>query len=396
MIWQPHRRPVVHAALAFTLLVPALASAQEPAAIITGRYVAPDGTLQPGAAILLSGGKIQSIVPADSYDKETNVVRHPNAVLCPGLIDVRSQIGASENLIETTNAIDPGASAIDSLDRHHRDFRAALRAGITTVMLTPSPNNLISGAAAIVKTARASKGEDDAILVKHGPLMFALGSSVWSYDRAPTSRVGSLAMLRAALDDAAGGRGHERLQAFAKGRIEGVVVCEEAMDVSAALRTFAQRRLSVAIAHTSDVHDLGEELVRLCHAVIVGPYTFEDSPRKLSTAAAWSSAGVPVIFTAQMPEHAADALRITAALAVRYGMDPAKARRAITGLPAIVTGVPKRIGSIKEGMDADLVVFSDDPLQLDARVLEVYIDGVRVYRAVGSVTMSSRDKSGGL
>ena len=97
-----------------------------------------------------------------------------------------------------------------------------------------------------------------------------------------------------------------------------------------------------------------------------------------------------------MPEHAADALRITAALAVRYGMDPAKARRAITGLPAIVTGVPKRIGSIKEGMDADLVVFSDDPLQLDARVLEVYIDGVRVYRAVDSVTMSSRDKSGGL
>ncbi len=62
-------------------------------------------------------------------------------------------------------------------------------------------------------------------------------------------------------------------------------------------------------------------------------------------------------------------------------MDPAKARQAMTSTAAAVAGVADRVGAIRPGLDADIVVFSDDPLRLDARVLEVYIDGVRVYDA---------------
>ncbi len=357
----------------------ASASAQKPDAIMAGRYVAPDGTIKTDTAIVLDRGKIHVTVARDVYTKTDNIVAYPNAVVCPGLIDVRSRIGAHDNLTETAHAIDPAASAIDSLDLTHRDFRAAVEAGITAVMLSPTENNLVSGVAATVKTARVSG--DDPVLRGDGPLMFAVGSTVFSEDRAPTSRIGSAAMLREALDEAKAGRGHERMRLFSAGSLEGLVVCEDPMDVSAALRTLANGRPSIAIVHTSDAHDLAPELARGSRAVVVGPYAFGMSPRTLSTAGVYAAAGVPVVFAGGTPEASVGSLRTTAALAVRYGMDSAKARRAMTVLPATLAGVSERVGAIHPGLDADLVVFSDDPLRLDARVLDVYIKGVRVYHA---------------
>jgi imidazolonepropionase-like amidohydrolase len=44
-----------------------------------------------------------------------------------------------------------------------------------------------------------------------------------------------------------------------------------------------------------------------------------------------------------------------------------------------VAGVADRVGVLAEGKDADVVVFSGDPLRLDSRVLEVYLRGEREY-----------------
>jgi imidazolonepropionase-like amidohydrolase len=98
-------------------------------------------------------------------------------------------------------------------------------------------------------------------------------------------------------------------------------------------------------------------------------------------AAALANAGIDVAFRGGFPESASEALRLTASLAVRHGMDPGAARRAMTSAPAAVAGVADRIGAIAPSKDADIVVFSDDPLRMDAKVLEVYVQGVRVYVA---------------
>ena len=71
-------------------------------------------------------------------------------------------------------------------------------------------------------------------------------------------------------------------------------------------------------------------------------------------------------------------------------MDPAAARRAMTITPARVAGVDDRVGAIRAGMDADFVVFSDDPLRLDSAVLAVYVDGLRVYHADADPIEGSR------
>ncbi len=351
----------------------------QPKTIAAGRYLAPDGHLKNNVVIELDRGKIQSVASDRPLPMGANIVSFPNAVVTAGLIDVRSQVGAWGNVAESAKSIDPDASAIDAVDWHHRDFRAAIRAGMTTVMVSPAPNNLVSGVAATVKTARNSGFSP--VLRDAGPMLLALGPSVWSYDRAPTSRTGSLRMLADALDQAAAGRGPSRLQSLAAGKLHGLVVCAEAMDVSSALHLFGERKLSVAIAYNGDEYDLAEELAGLASAAVVGPYSFSMTPHHLATAGVLAESGISVAFSANLPENAPESLRVTAALAVRYGMDAAAARRAMTVNPALIAGVSNRVGSLHPGMDADLVIFSDDPLRLDARVLEVYVDGIRVYAA---------------
>ncbi|MCH8147851.1 MAG: amidohydrolase family protein [Planctomycetes bacterium] len=360
-----------------------------PDVVIADRFLAPDGTLQPNFTIVLAHGKIKSIRPGKPPASAERVIHHPNAVVFPGLIDVRSTLGTFGATGESALSIDPAANAADLIDVTHRDFGSAIRAGVTTVMVAPAANNLVSGVAATLKTAAVAG--HDRFLRSDGPLMFALGSSVWQWDRAPTSRIGSLAMLRESLEDARAGRGHERLVQFTAGRLDGIVVCEESQDVSAALRTFGGGLARFHIVHSGDVHDLARELRGKRPTIVMGPFGLETPPGTISFAATMTREKVPVVFAGGSPGQASDSLRLSAALAVRYGMDPADARLAITTRAAELAGVSERVGALRPGYDADLVVFSDDPLRLDSRILEVYVSGVRVFRENAASFENERD-----
>lgn len=360
----------------------------QPSVIVAGSYVTPDGTIKPDVALFLSDGKIERVAAPTDVVNGDGVVRHPSAVISPGLIDVRSSMGAYGNTVESAYSVDPGASAIDAFDPNHRDFRRAVESGITTAVIVPAPANLIAGACAVVKTSGGANARAGRVLRDDGPLVLGFGSMVWKYDREPTSRIGSMAMLRDVLREARAGRGHGRLRAFVSGKLDGMMFCKEPMDVSAALRTLRDLPARFSVVHTSEVHDLGEELSALGAIAIVGPYSFSTEPRTLAAAGALSDAGVAVAFAGRMPVEGGHALRTTAALAVRYGMGAPRARQAMTVSAAKACGVAERVGAIRPGFDADLVIFSDDPLRLDAQVLAVYVDGVRVFSSDQHVTMS--------
>jgi imidazolonepropionase-like amidohydrolase len=72
-------------------------------------------------------------------------------------------------------------------------------------------------------------------------------------------------------------------------------------------------------------------------------------------------------------------LPLSAALAVRDGMDEEEALKAITINPARICGVDDRLGSLEKGKDADIVVFDRWPLDVNARVKWVIIDGKIVH-----------------
>jgi imidazolonepropionase-like amidohydrolase len=72
---------------------------------------------------------------------------------------------------------------------------------------------------------------------------------------------------------------------------------------------------------------------------------------------------------------------VTQALAVRFGLDPRLAIAAWTSVPTELFGLAGSLGTIRAGADADVVVWSGDPLSLQAAVERVYVDGQLVYSA---------------
>jgi imidazolonepropionase-like amidohydrolase len=99
-----------------------------------------------------------------------------------------------------------------------------------------------------------------------------------------------------------------------------------------------------------------------------------------SNAADLARARVPVALCGLGGEaFPAGALRLEASVAVRGGLAPDLALRAITSEPAAALGLGERIGSIAPGRDGDLVILDGDPLSALSRVLRVVVEGRVVF-----------------
>lgn len=66
--------------------------------------------------------------------------------------------------------------------------------------------------------------------------------------------------------------------------------------------------------------------------------------------------------------------------AVRHGLPPAAGLDAITCNPSRALGLQQRVGSLRRGLDADLLLVDRHPAEPGARIHTVMIDGVVEYR----------------
>ncbi|MHC4944457.1 MAG: amidohydrolase family protein [Planctomycetota bacterium] len=97
------------------------------------------------------------------------------------------------------------------------------------------------------------------------------------------------------------------------------------------------------------------------------------------SAARLDAQGIPIAIASGRNAASARFLRLNAAAAAGAGLDPHKALEAITSAPARILGVSDRIGTLEKGKDADLVILDGDPLDSDSRVVQVMINGKKVF-----------------
>jgi imidazolonepropionase-like amidohydrolase len=119
-----------------------------------------------------------------------------------------------------------------------------------------------------------------------------------------------------------------------------------------------------------------------------------------ANAALLDEAGVTVALHSDSPEDIQrlnqEAAKARAAgLRAGIPVTPERALRWITANPAWVLGIDSRVGTLERGKDADLVVWSGDPLSVYARAEQVFIAGERVY-ARGEPTLPRSDFELGL
>jgi imidazolonepropionase-like amidohydrolase len=155
-------------------------------------------------------------------------------------------------------------------------------------------------------------------------------------------------------------------------------------DIATAIRIADEFGYELVIDHGTEAHILADVLAAKGIPVLIGPLFTSRSKvelrhRSMANPGRVAAAGVEISIVTDHPVVPIHFLVLQATLAVKEGLDPVVALRAITIHPARVMGVADRVGSIEVGKDADLVLWSGDPLDVMQRALSVYIGGREVY-----------------
>lgn len=373
-------------------------------AIVNARVVpvtAPpfDGT------VLLEEGRIRELGPDVTVPEGARVIDAGGGWLLPGLIDAHTHLGVHEegegwegnDTNEMTDPVMAGVRAIDGVNPHDLGFDDALAGGVTAVNINPGSGNPIGGLAVALHTH--GRYVEEMVLRSPSGLKSALGENpkrVYNDKKqTPSTRLGTALVIRKAFMDAQNHMGKNddddrdpQLEALAmvlRREIPWRQHAHRADDIGTALRLADEFGYDLVLDHGTEAHLLADVLAERGVPVLIGPLFTTRSKvelrrRSLENPGKLAAAGVEISIITDHPVVPINFLIYQAALAVKEGLDPETALRSVTINPAKVLGLADRIGSLEPGKDADVVLWSGDPLDVMQRALTVWIGGREVYR----------------
>ncbi|MBR4164324.1 MAG: amidohydrolase family protein, partial [Solobacterium sp.] len=177
---------------------------------------------------------------------------------------------------------------------------------------------------------------------------------------------------------------YEAMIPVMKKEIPMKIHAHQANDIITAIRIAKEFDLKLTIEHVTEGHLIADVLERnKQYPLAVGPTLshaskFELQNKSWTTAGILAERGCHVSIITDSPFSPQEHLPLIAGMAVKGGMDPYEALKAITLNPAEHLGIADRVGSIEEGKDADLLIYKGNPFTLESEIEAVYIDGVRI------------------
>jgi imidazolonepropionase-like amidohydrolase len=391
-------------------------------AITGGRVVPIEGEPIDGGTVLLRDGKIAAVEgPGFTVPDGIDVVDATGKWVLPGFIDAHAHAGVSEeaegwagqDTNERTSPVTAQVRALDAINPADLGFRDAITGGILAVNVNPGSANPIGGQTAAIKCW--GRTVDEMVLREPAGLKSALGENPKRFygDRkeTPSTRLGTAAVIRGAfvealnyqakLDAAAAaavvapgspaaapvGRDLklEALCRVLRREIPWRQHCHRADDIATAMRMAREFGYDLVIDHGTEAYLLADQIAAASIPVIIGPLFTSRSKvelrnRSLANPGKLAAAGVRIAITTDHPVVPIHFLIHQATLAVKEGLDPVTALRAVTIHPAQIIGCADRIGSLAPGRDADVVIWSGDPLDVMSRAERAFIDGREIYR----------------
>lgn len=342
------------------------------------------------------------------------VIDANNAVVMPGLIDAHCHVGMFEDSIgfegddgnEDSDPITPHLRAIDAVNPFDRAFDDARLAGVTTVVTGPGSANPIGGQFAALKTSGICV--DDMIIKAPVAMKFALGENPKSVyhgkNQAPLTRMGTMALIRETMlkareysdllfeyesdtdeqDKPDYDIKYEALLPILRREIPVKIHAHRADDICSAIRLGKEFNIHITIEHCTDGEAVADILERENVPIMLGPTLSDRSKPELknlsfSTYKALSDRKLAVSIITDHPEITIDHLPLCVAMAVKHGMDRQKALAAVTSVAADNCMIGDRVGRLVVGMDADIAVFTKEPVEFDAEVLYTFINGEIVF-----------------
>ena len=376
--------------------------------VITHAYIEPvvgktiaDGYLRFGAAIE-EMGPMEQYVPKAGEE----VLDAGGKWLLPGFVDIHTHLGLfgdgvgfeAEDCNESTDPITPQLRVIDGINPMDRTFEDARNGGVTAVIVAPGSANPIAGQAAAIRTY--GRRIDDMILKAPVAMKFALGENPKSTyndrDETPVTRMATAALIRENLRKAQEYRMKQqlaqedpdfdapdfdmKLEALVpvlNREIQAHFHAHRLDDIFTAIRIAKEFDLDYVIIHGTEAYLAPDIMAQEQARVVTGPNLLDRCKPELRN----MSFSGPVVLThhgvlcsicTDHPETPLQYLPLCAAMAMRSGLTRQEALAAITIQPARIAGLDKQIGSLEVGKDADLVLTTGDPLELETRIEGVY------------------------
>lgn len=377
-------------------------------ALVGGRIVTGLGEIVHGGTLLVEDGRIAAIGAEIALPRTAEVVDVAGRWVLPGFVDPHTHVGVHEEAngwagadgSELSGPNMAGVRALDAVTIDDLGFEDAVAGGVTTVVVKPGSGNPIGGVSAAVKTWGGATVDEQVVVAELG-LKSALGENpkqvYGDRKQLPSTRMGVALVIRQALLDA---------RAYAADRPARTDLACEALaaalagdllwdqhahrhdDIATAMRLAEEFGLRLVVNHGTEAHRLAPQLAERGIPVIFGPVLTTRSKVELRNAraenvVALKRAGVRVALTTDHPVFPIGQLRLQAAEAVRAGLAWEDAIAAITADAARIVGLQDRLGALAPGLDADVVVWTGDPLEVASRAERVYIQGAEVCRWEG-------------
>ena len=354
---------------------------------------------------------IEELGPMEDYTPASGeeVLDAEGGWLLPGLIDIHTHLGLfgdglgfeAEDCNDIGDPIAPQLRAIDAINPMDRTFRETLESGVTTVAVAPGSANPCGGQVAAIHTC--GRRIDDMIIKAPLAVKFALGENPKSCyhdrDETPVTRMATAALIRQTLFEARAygekqeaarqnpeldppdfDMKHEALLPLLRREIQAHFHAHRLDDIFTAVRIAREFSLDYVIIHGTEGYLAADILAEEGTRVVTGPNLLDRCKPELrnmsfSGPGALTRAGVLCSICTDHPETPLKYLTLCAAVAEKSGLSHAGAIRAITINPARIAGLDGRIGSLEAGKQADLSLFTGDPLAISSRCSHVFIDG---------------------
>lgn len=353
-------------------------------------------------------GKIEKVDSCITGDYE--IIDATGCNVYPGIVEAHCHLGLQEastreegiDINETIDPITPHVRAIDGINIMDETVALANSYGITTVCAAPGSANVLGGQVCIYKTV--GNCIDDAVLIANAAMKSAFGENPKRCYKGSkiATRMGTAALMRETLMKA---QRYMQLKEKAEDitkmppfdmKMEAMIPvlkreiplkahAHRADDILTSIRIAKEFNVRMTLDHCTEGHLIADKVKESGFDAIVGPSLthktkFELQNKTFETPAILHKAGVKFALTTDSPVVPQEYLPMCAGLAVKSGLPEMEALKAITINAAEIIGVGDRVGSIKEGKDADLVICKGNILFTDSEVQYTITNGIITYK----------------
>ncbi len=355
--------------------------------------------------ILIRNGKLVSVGGTATGDDE--ILDAEGLRAYPGFVEAHSHIGLDGYGGPTGTTFDynemndiccPQLRGYDSYYPFDAAIPMAVEGGVTTVAAGPGSANVLGGTFFAVKLY--GKTVEEAMIRPAIGMKCAFGENPKRCykEKCDSARMTTAAKLREMLfesreymlrKEAAGDditkqpkfdMKMEAMIPVLRKEIPLKAHAHRADDIMTAIRSAKEFDVKITIEHCTEGHLIVEALKEANVPVAVGPTLTNASKLELlnkswTTPGILAAAGLQVSIITDAPVIPQQYLPLCAGMAVKAGMDPFQALRAITIHPAMHIGVAERVGSLEAGKDADIVLSDGNPMVSDTVIRCVMADG---------------------